>query len=328
MSGARVHELESMDALAPVSGRFGCWLDDQPDHLVPARLVRAFLDQGLHDRPLVLNPNCRRVASHAPLQKGPWMLEGRSRGGEMLWLKDSEMLVPFWIGPEMSDILDRLTTGSLKVQQLPERIRMSLAWAGVLVPSDSSSSGPWAETVRHASCAFAKSGYAAVAGLIHPFHLSTMRSYYRRRVRCGELKLGDTQSSRRYAAHDEPLAGFFHHQLTSRVSELAGEQLKPSYCYFASYQAGSDLKKHTDREQCAVSVTFCLDYSPEPACETPWPIHVYPKSGRVTVYQALGDGLLYRGCELPHSRDRIPEGHTSTSIFFHYVPASFSGSLQ
>jgi hypothetical protein len=50
--------------------------------------------------------------------------------------------------------------------------------------------------------------------------------------------------------------------------------------------------------------------------------------GQVTVFQALGDGLLYRGGELPHFRDVLPEGQTSTSLFFHYVPGDFTGSLN
>ena len=314
--------------------RFRCWLDDQPDHLVPRRLLQAFLERGLMERPLRLNESCRRVPPYDPpeqLQERPWMLEAISRKGEMLWLEDPETisLLPFWIGEELAATLDRLHCGSLKVWQLPERTRLSLAWAGILVPeaADARDCG-WAETANRCLEKFRADGYGAVAGLIHPFHISAMRGYYRRRIRSGEFKLGDTQSARRYVAYDEPVASFFHHQLTNRVSGLAGELLKPSYCYFGSYQAGAVLDKHIDREQCAVSVTLCLDYSPEPAHETAWPIHLHPRSGKTTVYQGLGDGLLYRGCELPHSRDRIPEGHTSTSIFFHYVPASFSGPLH
>jgi hypothetical protein len=50
--------------------------------------------------------------------------------------------------------------------------------------------------------------------------------------------------------------------------------------------------------------------------------------GSVKVYQALGDGLVYRGTAVPHSRDVLGEGRTSTSIFFHYVPKDFSGTLD
>src|SRR5439155_112893 len=51
-------------------------------------------------------------------------------------------------------------------------------------------------------------------------------------------------------------------------------------------------------------------------------------SGEVAVFQGIGDGLVYRGPEVPHWRDRLPDGHTSTSIFFHYVAADFAGPLD
>jgi hypothetical protein len=31
---------------------------------------------------------------------------------------------------------------------------------------------------------------------------------------------------------------------------------------------------------------------------------------------------------VPHYRDVLPAGRTSTSIFFHYVPADFCGPLE
>jgi len=175
---------------------------------------------------------------------------------------------------------------------------------------------------------FKDKGYAPVGQMIHPFHISALRRYYRYLIRTGGLPLGDAQSSRRYVAHNESVARFFHHQLASTVSAIVGEPVKPSYVYLASYQGGAQLEKHTDREQCEFSVTLCLDYSPEPRRETPWPIHLHTTSGRVTVFQAIGDGLVYRGRELPHARDPLPPDHTSTSIFFHYVRENFSGSLD
>ncbi len=164
--------------------------------------------------------------------------------------------------------------------------------------------------------------------LIHPFHVSALRRYYRHQLRRGKLRLGDHQSPRRYVAHNDPVACFFHYQLAAAVTAFAGEPVKPSYVYLASYQPGAILKKHTDREQCEFSVTLCLDYSPEPRDATPWPLHLHKKSGMVNVFQAIGDALLYRGRELQHSRDALPEGHTSTSIFFHYVREDFTGSLD
>jgi hypothetical protein len=142
------------------------------------------------------------------------------------------------------------------------------------------------------------------------------------------IRLGDEQSSLRYVAHNECVARYFHHQMTRAVAAIVGQPIKPSYVYLASYLGGAELKKHRDREQCEFSVTLCLDYSPEPKLATPWPIRLDTSEGTVTAYQALGDGLVYRGTKVPHYRDALAEGHTSTSIFFHYVAEDFSGPLN
>jgi hypothetical protein len=163
--------------------------------------------------------------------------------------------------------------------------------------------------------------------LIHPFHIAALRRYYRHAIRRGAIRLGDEQSSRRYVAHNESVARFFHYQIANAVAAMAGEAIKPSYVYLASYLSGAELKKHTDREQCEFSVTLALDFSPEPELATSWPIRLDTGKGSVAVYQALGDGLVYRGTKVPHYRGALPEGHTSTSIFFHYVPADFRGPL-
>jgi hypothetical protein len=89
------------------------------------------------------------------------------------------------------------------------------------------------------------------------------------------------------------------------------------------------LPKHVDREQCEFSLTMAIDYTPEPVAECPWPLKLeLADGGLATIFQALGDALLYRGRERPHFRDPLPDGHTSTSIFFHYVPEDFDGDLR
>jgi hypothetical protein len=71
-----------------------------------------------------------------------------------------------------------------------------------------------------------------------------------------------------------------------------------------------------------------LGFFSEPKGATIWPICLETPDATVTVFQALGDGLIYRGTKLPHYRSALAAGFTSTSIFFHYVPMDFSGSLE
>jgi len=213
---------------------------------------------------------------------------------------------------------------------VPESTQRLLAAAGILIPDGLMSERRTLrmEIMERTSTLFRTKGYAPLAGLIHPFHIAALRRYYRYLIRSGAIQLGDGQSPLRYVAYNEPVARFFHQQIAEPLSAVAGEPLKPSYVYLASYLSGAELRKHTDREQCEFSVTLCLDFSPEPALATPWPIRLDTSAGTVTIYQAIGDGLAYRGTRLPHHREKLGPGQTSTSIFFHYVGADFKGSLD
>jgi len=308
------------------SSEFYCGLDRQPDHLVPEWA----LDACGPENALFLNPGLQLTSDKelpSALSGKEALVDNFARRGQIAWIPAADgALQPFWLNREWIGVIETLRTGGRRPSDLPPVIRQMLAMAGILVKAG------YAEEQREkldaAGKRFRQHGYAPVAGLIHPLHVAALRRYYRHRIRTGGMVLGDDQSARRYVAHNESVARFFHHQLTASVTAVAGEPVKPSYVYSASYRGGAKLDRHTDREQCEFSITFCLDYSPEPKLATGWPLHLHPASGMVTVYQAIGDGLLYRGCQLPHSRGTLRQGHTSTSIFFHYVRESFSGPLD
>lgn len=142
------------------------------------------------------------------------------------------------------------------------------------------------------------------------------------------MVLGDSGSPLRYVAHNEEVARFFHRQLTSVVSQIVGIAVMPSYAYVSCYQDGADLPIHTDRLQCEYSLTLLVDHSPEPTGRSPWPLFLEAGGRTVAIRQHLGETLFYRGREIAHYRTRLPDGWTSTSIFFHYVDRDFTGSLD
>ncbi len=320
------------DAAAFPPNRFYCLLDEMPLHLIPQSMRRLLSKVDDPQRSLYLNPQCTvtpagRLPEEIADQSG--LLSGFALQGTMAWVRDggNGSLLPFWLGPWLEKLVGGLTLHDPVPLSWAADARRVLAAAGILVPgihaSDEASNGP----SRRAAALFKERLYAPIGGLIHPFHIAALRRYYRQLIRSGAVQLGDRQTSRRYAAYNEPVARFFHHLIAAKVSAIVGESLRPSYVYFASYLSGAELEKHIDREQCEYSVTFCLDFSPEPALATPWPIELDTPRGKVTVYQALGDGLLYRGTRLPHYRRPLGDGQTSTSIFFHYVSADFEGAV-
>lgn len=304
--------------------RFYCLLEELPVHLIPQR-SRQLLRTAVQE-PLYFNPECVLMkAGQAPGDIPEALLQGLALQGTIAWVREPNGgWLPFWLDAKFEDFVSRLRPGEEISSSVHSSAKSALAAAGIFIGKCGDRK---ADAGREAS-EFQAKGYVPLGDLIHPFHVAALRRYYRTLLRTGVINLGDDQSNRRYVAHNEPVARFFHHQIARRFSAVAGVGLKPSYVYLASYLSGAELKKHTDREQCDYSLTFCLDFSPEPALATPWPIQLETAKGTVKVYQALGDGLAYRGTKLPHYRSRLGEGLTSTSIFFHYVAEDFVGPLD
>jgi hypothetical protein len=248
-----------------------------------------------------------------------------------IWVDDpgSRALWPFWVGEEFFNHLARLAPGAPIEGELPPHVQWVLTRANILVRPNHAERRrkQWLDDIAVHASEFQR-GYTSIANLVPQFHLGALRRYYRYHTRVGSFSLGDEQVKRRYAAHNEGVARFFHRQLAAAVTDIARTLVKPSYCYMVAYQSGSLLERHTDREQCEYSVTFCIDASPEPAEQSPWPICLDIPDGSLRIWQHIGDGLVYRGRNLPHYRDELPEGYTSTSLLFHYVDDEFQGSLD
>ena len=335
---AAAHPLSRNQAARPpatprdVAAGFRCVLDEQPSFLVPERLLAP-----RHARStarLLVNPRAWFSWSGPPPPEiAPWLalVSDVPPDWGTAWVTDSVTgsLLPFQLQPSTRALLERAVPGAPAPRGIGARLLDVLRDARILISpaAENKRQAAWDVAIARASRQF-QLGYAPLAGLIHPFHVAALRRHFRRQIRTGRLALGDEQSPLRHVVHNEPVARFFHHQLAPAFSRVAGVSLKPSYVYSASYQGGAELERHRDRAQCDFSITFCLDYTPEPEAATHWPIQLDAPAGRVTVYQAIGDALLYRGCRLPHYRNRLWKDATSTSIFFHYVRNDFRGKLN
>ena len=312
---------------------FRCVLDEQPSFLVPQRLLAPRHARG-GKTPLLVNPHVWfSWSGPAPAEIVPWLglTADVPPDWGAAWVSDpvTGSLLPFHLMPATRAVLERAAPGSLAPAGIDARLLDLLRDARILISpaAQKKRQAAWDAAIERASRQF-QLGYAPLAGLIHPFHIAALRRHFRRQIRTGALKFGDEQSPLRHVVHNEPVARFFHHQLAPAFSRVAGVSLKPSYVYSASYQGAAQLERHRDRPQCDFSITFCLDYTPEPDGATHWPILLDAPAGRVTVYQAIGDALLYRGCRLPHYRHPLWKDATSTSMFFHYVRHDFRGKLN
>lgn len=122
---------------------------------------------------------------------------------------------------------------------------------------------------------------------------------------------GDEQVPNSHSYYNLPVCNILLGRLLDKVSYAAGKTLKPSYTYCRVYMKGADLKPHKDRPSCEYSVTLNLSQTHA------WPIYM----GKRAVVQRPGDGVLYKGCEIEHSRKEF-EGGEYVQVFLHYVDAN------
>lgn len=232
----------------------------------------------------------------------------------------------------MLALIGRISTDPAEIDGLPDPLRERLAALGVLVDGDAGAAAhaAWERTLRQAMQAFREGGHAELSGLLCPAVVAFLRQRYRHMARHAALPYGDPQCPTRWIAHNEAAARPLHQALTPIMSAVVGEPVKPSYLYLGAYAEGSTLPRHTDREQCAFTLSLLIDYLPDIEGPSPWPLHLHldgdgePRSIR----QRLGQGLIFRGREIAHSRPALPAGHMSISIFFHFVPEDFRGRID
>jgi LPS sulfotransferase NodH len=250
----------------------------------------------------------------------------------LLWVEDPAIgtLQPFWVRRQQTHAFLRLRAGQEPPPGLFEPSLVArLAGAGVLT------TGAEIERRRAEGEAMARTSardlryerLCVLNRLLHPGHLAALGRYYRELIGGGTWALGDDQVERRHGWHNEPIARFFHHQLTGLVTRIAREPVKPAYCYTSAYRSGAALSAHFDRRQCEYTLSVLVDHSGTPAAR-PWPLFFQAPSRKVAITLTVGDGVLFRGCELPHWREATQSTFDQTMLLLHYVPADFRGVLD
>ena len=147
----------------------------------------------------------------------------------------------------------------------------------------------------------------------------------------------ETQVNGSVARYWHPQYRKIHSEFRLILEQVIGRKLYNTYYYDRFYFPGQELKKHTDRPACEISVTIHVSTN----IKESWPIWIKTpdtfedKTMKIAngenrfVHLEAGDGMVYKGCERPHWRDPMPglleskinkdESLYYHQIFFHYV---------
>jgi len=146
----------------------------------------------------------------------------------------------------------------------------------------------------------------------------------------------ESQVNGSLSRYNIPIYKELHYLVKAELKSILGMDLYPSYFYDRFYFVGQQLRRHTDRPSCEVSVTLQISTNRN----EPWPIWFErPDETESCVLMKNGDAVIYKGCEREHWRDPLPSRYNKTQkfwrklqklpddtyhhqIFLHYVDAN------
>jgi hypothetical protein len=161
---------------------------------------------------------------------------------------------------------------------------------------------------------FARQGFVVVNRLASPAMVAAVRDHMQARADGGAVILDDKQTPGTPCVYGGAVLDGLLEDLLPKAEFCTGLKLFPTYCYGRIYRPGDQLKRHCDRAACEISVSLNLGQEPE----EPWPLHLDVGGVDLAVRLRPGDGVFYRGIELPHWREPFL-GHSLAQVFLHYV---------
>ncbi len=172
--------------------------------------------------------------------------------------------------------------------------------------ADSSSSG--------SAYGFSERGYGLLRKLVTGPALAFLYEYASKTARFGITYLDDPNAPGAPSWTNDAMMEALLEALLPALENATQRKLLPTYACLRMYRRGDILRRHVDRPSCEISMTLCLGF----AGSENWPIWL--ESAGVPQSFALepGDGLVYKGVELPHWRDPCTL-ETAVQVFLHYV---------
>ena len=144
-----------------------------------------------------------------------------------------------------------------------------------------------------------------------------------------ELDVPTSFSRYRYPSYHQ-----VHKLIGKAIENILQIDLFPTYYYERCYWKNSVLVRHTDRPACEISISIQVSSNTKP-----WPIFFKKPNGEESsVTMNDGDGVIYKGIEIEHWRNRLDSKYNRFQryikklrkidddtyhhqVFFHYVKA-------
>lgn len=165
--------------------------------------------------------------------------------------------------------------------------------------------------------------YVALTEIFPESMLRILQDYYGRIIET-KYKVRFAENTRRWEFEEAPLANLINFQLCDAVARLTGEDVIPTYAFPVFYESGGNIWPHLDVIDNEVSLTMQLKLQPDGGS---WPLLLEaPKTKELKgVSMHNNDGVLYRGTEVPHWRDKMGPDYKVMQLIFAWRAINATG---
>jgi hypothetical protein len=165
---------------------------------------------------------------------------------------------------------------------------------------------------------FKDNGYVYLKNVLDEQSCKNLTEYLKNLVK-QQQTIQDEQCPKSQAVHGSEEFDKLLEALVPYFEEKSGLKLYPTYSYARLYnQQGEELKNHRDRPACEISATITLGFEGDV-----WSIYMGDDEAKTVnvnkIDMAIGDAVMYRGCDKWHWREPYFEGQWQAQVFLHYV---------
>lgn len=171
-----------------------------------------------------------------------------------------------------------------------------------------------ASTAIASPARFSEKGYLVLRNLVTGPALVFLHEYAMKSLQFAEKRREDPISPGTPNWFADSITESLLEALLPYLEIETGIRLHPTYAVLRVYKHGDILSHHIDRPSCEISVSLSIGNNPKKA----WPIWVERGGDARSISLEPGDGLLYKGVEMTHWRDRFP-GESAAQVLLHYV---------
>lgn len=162
---------------------------------------------------------------------------------------------------------------------------------------------------------FEKYGCVMIKNFLDPITVRTISMYLQNKMRREEWMPAPQSDITMFQYYADPLIETVLETSLQVVEKECGKELYPTYSFARIYQPGEQLKVHTDRPSCEISVTVNVASK---GTQSPIWMH-YDNNEPISFVLSPGDAIIYKGCEAKHWRDILKPDQLNVQFMLHYV---------